>query len=64
MKVVERYARRVRMKEIEANEFNLNISRYDLNKTHADLVRIEEEIRKAKADHNGFLKKLGLKPLP
>src|SRR5271163_86268 len=27
-KPIERYARRVEMKEIEANDFNLNISRY------------------------------------
>src|SRR5581483_127891 len=43
-KEVQRYARRVEMKEIEANDFNLNISRYvsiaedeveiDLAKTH------------------------------
>ena len=73
-KPIERYARRVKMKEIEANDFNLNISRYvstaqdeveiDLAKTHADLVKIEQELRAAKDKHNVFLKELGLPPLP
>jgi type I restriction enzyme M protein len=62
------------MKEIEANEYNLNISRYvsiaeeeaeiDLAATHAELVKVEEAIRGATAKHNRFLKKLGLSPLP
>jgi type I restriction enzyme M protein len=63
------------MKEIsEENLYNLNISRYvrtteaeaeiDLAATHAELVRIESEIREATARHNGFLKELGLPPLP
>ncbi len=70
----ERYARRVTMAEIEANDYNLNISRYvstakpeveiDLAATHDELVRIEKEIREAKDRHNGFLKELGLDPLP
>jgi type I restriction enzyme M protein len=70
----DRYSRRVEMKEIEANEFNLNISRYvstaeaeqeiDLAATHRELVDIEEAIRKATAKHNKFLKELGLPPLP
>ena len=73
-KQVERYARRVEMKEIEANDFNLNISRYvstatdeveiDLTATHAQLVEIEAAIRKATTKHNEFLKELGLSPLP
>jgi len=72
---LERYSRRVPMKEIsEENLYNLNISRYvstseaeaeiDLAATHAELVRIESEIREATARHNGFLKELGLSPLP
>jgi type I restriction enzyme M protein len=70
----ERYSRRVEMSEITANDFNLNISRYvstatpeveiDLAAAHEELVRIESEIRKAKALHNGFLEELGLPPLP
>jgi len=73
-KPIERYARRVGMKEIEANDFNLNISRYvstaeaeeeiDLASTHAELVAIDKSIQKATARHNKFLKELGLPPLP
>ncbi len=69
-----RYARRVAMEEIEKNDFNLNISRYvstamgdaeiDLDGVHAELVEVERAIAEAKQRHNGFLKELGLKPLP
>ena len=69
-----RYSRRVEMAEIEKNDFNLNISRYistavgeaeiDLDETHRELVEIEEAIAAAKQKHNGFLKELGLSPLP
>jgi type I restriction enzyme M protein len=69
-----RYSRRVEMSEIEKNDFNLNISRYistavadaeiDLSATHAELVKIENDIASAKAKHNAFLTELGLKPLP
>jgi type I restriction enzyme M protein len=70
----DRYARRVSMKEIAENDYNLNISRYvstaleeaevDLGATHAELIRIEGEITKATAKHNEFLKELGLRLLP
>ena len=69
-----RYSRRVEMAEIEKNDFNLNISRYistalgeaeiDLEATHGELVEIEKAITMAKHKHNGFLKELGLSPLP
>ncbi len=69
-----RYSRRVSMEEIEKNDFNLNISRYistavgeaeiDLTATHGELVEIEKAIEAAKEKHNGFLKELGLSPLP
>lgn len=69
----ERYSRRVEMGEIEANSYNLNISRYvstaqqevevDLAATHKELVRIEAVIRTATAKHNKSLKELGLPPL-
>ena len=69
-----RYSRRVEMAEIEKNDFNLNISRYistavgeaeiDLAATHGELVEIEKAIAAAKLKHNGFLKELGLSPLP
>ena len=71
---IERYARRVKMKDIIANDYNLNISRYvstaqqereiDLAATHRDLVAIDKSIQKATAKHNTFLKELGLPPLP
>lgn len=71
---VERYARRVEMNEIEANDYNLNISRYvsiaqdeveiDLKAIHAELVSAERDTVAATAKHNVFLKELGLTPLP
>jgi type I restriction enzyme M protein len=70
----ERYSRRVEMEEIARNDYNLNISRYvstaqaepeiDLKATHAQLVRIESEIRSATTKHNRFLEELGLPSLP
>lgn len=70
----ERYSRRVEMKEIANNDYNLNISRYvstaqaeveiDLTATHAELVSIECDVRLATAKHSVFLKELGLPPLP
>jgi type I restriction enzyme M protein len=69
-----RYSRRVGMKEIEENGYNLNISRYistavadeeiDLKETNRKLVEIEKSIGEAKDKHNKFLKELGLPPLP
>ena len=68
------YARRVGMDEIEANDCNLNISRYvstakqevaiNLLATHKELVEIEKRIQESTAKHNAFLKELGLSPLP
>ena len=70
----ERYARRVPMEEIETNGYNLNISRYistakqeetiDLKAVHTELVVLEKQINEATGKHNGFLKELGLPPLP
>src|SRR4051794_20938500 len=70
----ERYSRRVEMKEIADNDYNLNISRYvstarpgpeiDLAATHGQLVEIEAAIARATAMHNEFLIDLGLPPLP
>ena len=71
---IERYARRVGMDEIEANDFNLNISRYvstaeeevaiDLSVTHKELGYVEKQIRESTEKHNTFLKELGLSSLP
>jgi type I restriction enzyme M protein len=70
---IERYARRVSMKEIEQNDFNLNISRYvsitqeeetvDLKKVHSQLIDIDKKAREARDKHNQFLKELGLPPI-
>lgn len=71
---IEKYARRVEMKEIVDNDYNLNISRYvstaqaeaeiDLAATHARLVEIEKVLVEATARHNAFLRELGLAELP
>lgn len=68
-----RYARRVEMKEIEKNGYNLNISRYIstasaeteivLQTVHTELVTLEKNIQQARDKHNAFLKELGLPPL-
>jgi len=70
---IERYARRVSMKEIEKNDFNLNISRYvsisqeeesiDLKVVHEQLVAIEKKAKEAADKHNQLLKELGLPPI-
>ncbi len=70
----ERYARRVAMEEIEANDYNLNISRYistampeeeiDLDIVNQELLALENKIVTATDNHNKFLKELGLPPLP
>jgi type I restriction enzyme M protein len=70
----DRYSRRVSMKEIAENDYNLNISRYvstaeeeeeiDLGAVHKELMGIEAEIAEATKKHNDFLKVLGLPLLP
>lgn len=70
----ERYARRVPLKEIEENDYNLNITRYistalpepqiDLKETHQTLQDIEKQITAAQTKHNQYLKELNLPPLP
>lgn len=71
-----RYSRRVPMSEIadEKNDYNLNISRYistaeaepeiNLADVHASLVEIDKQVKATTAQHNKFLKELGLQPLP
>lgn len=69
-----RYSRRVPLKEITENDYNLNITRYvdlttdeeriDLNEVHNQLVDIEKEIASAKAEHNKYLRELSLPELP
>jgi len=70
----DRYSKRISMKRIIEEGYNLNISRYistaveeaeiDLAATHDKLVEIENAIQKATVKHNEFLKELGLSLLP
>jgi type I restriction enzyme M protein len=70
----DRYSKRISMKRIIKEGYNLNISRYistavqeaeiDLAVTHDQLVEIENAIQKATMKHNEFLKELGLPALP
>ena len=68
-----RYSRRVSMRDIEAESYNLNISRYistataaeeiDLAAVHSNLVELEKTIEASTEKHNAFLRELGLPPL-
>ncbi|HIZ17476.1 MAG TPA: type I restriction-modification system subunit M [Firmicutes bacterium] len=70
----KKYSRRVSMEEIKKNGYNLNISRYvsnapeeeivDIEEVRQELEKIENDIGRAKARHNEFLKELGLNLLP
>ena len=70
----ERYSKRVSMKRIAEEGYNLNITRYvstavaeeeiDLGEVHERLVGAEREIAEATAKHNEFLAELGLAPIP
>ena len=70
----ERYSRRVPITEIEANDYNLNISRYistaiseveiDLAVVNVTLLEIEQRIDESTKKHNQFLQELGLPLLP
>lgn len=69
----DRFSRRVSLKEIAENDYNLNITRYvslaqeeapvDLTANHALLTDIDGKIADAKWKLNGFLTELGLPPL-
>lgn len=66
----ERFSRRVSLKEIKENDYNLNITRYvslaqeevqiDLKANHDTLKEIEDKIKDSKEKLNMFLKELGL----
>jgi type I restriction enzyme M protein len=68
--LVDKYARRVSMDEIEKNGYNLNISRYvstsedeeviDLKKVNDQLTTINQSIRENTELHNQYLKELNL----
>ncbi|KPP95110.1 MAG: type I site-specific restriction-modification system DNA methyltransferase subunit HsdM [Bacteroidetes bacterium HLUCCA01] len=69
----ERYSRKVSMEEIANNGYNLNISRYvstteeeeqiDLAEVNQRLTSINERIQGKTAEHNAFLRELGLKEI-
>jgi len=66
----DRFSRRVSLKEIRDNDFNLNITRYvslaqeekqiDLDANHTLLTQIDSDIEASKKKLNSFLKELGL----
>lgn len=70
----DRYSKRVSLERIAEEGYNLNISRYistsvaeeeiKLEQAQRDLVKFDEEVRKATSAHNMFLRELGLAPLP
>ena len=70
----ERYSKRISMKRIEKEGYNLNISRYvstakpeeqiDLKTVHKELKSLEKSIVKSTQTHNDFLKELKLPLLP
>ena len=70
----ERYSKRISMKRIAKEGYNLNISRYisiaiaeqeiDIAATHGELVEVEKAVQSATVMHNEFLKELDLSPLP
>lgn len=69
----DRYSRRVSLREIVENDYNLNITRYvslaqeeapiDLVKNQEELETIEKKLTEARTKFNGFLRELGLKEI-
>ena len=69
----DRYSRRVSLKELKDNDYNLNITRYvslaqeeaqiDLAANHAQLTKIEADIASSKEKLNSYLRELGLPEL-
>jgi type I restriction enzyme M protein len=70
----DRYSKRIDMKRIAEEGYNLNISRYistaraeaeiDLAAVNAELIEVEKKIKDGRSKHNEFLKELGLPLLP
>ncbi len=68
-KSIEKYAHAATFKEIEENEFNLNIPRYvdtfepepeiDINAVQDEIEAIEVELAETRKKMNGYLKELG-----
>ena len=70
---IKRYSRRVSLKEIKENGYNLNITRYvnlskeeediDLAEVQKQLAEVDIAIESARQQHNEYLKELGLKEI-
>lgn len=68
---VEKFARKVSLKEIEENDFNLNITRYvdtfteeapiDIQANLKELAELEPELQKLEKQMDVYLKELGIK---
>lgn len=69
-KEVEKYSHITTLKEIQENDYNLNIPRYidtfeeevkvDIEATKKNIETIEQELLHVKTKMNSFLKELGL----
>lgn len=69
-KVIDKYSYVAPMKEIEENDFNLNITRYvdtfeeeeeiDINEVRANIEKLEAEIIETEKKINEYLKELGI----
>ena len=69
----DRYSRRVSIRKIVENDYNLNITRYvslaqeeaqiDLSANQEKLSEIERTLADARAKLNGYLRELGLKEI-
>jgi type I restriction enzyme M protein len=70
-KEIEKFSRKVAMKEIKENDYNLNITRYvdtfeeeaeiDIQANLQELDKINPELEKLEKEMDGYLKKLGIK---
>ncbi|WP_105993957.1 type I restriction-modification system subunit M [Staphylococcus simulans] len=67
---IEKYSHKASLKEIEENDYNLNIPRYvdtfeeeepvDLDQVQKDIADIDKEIEQLEQEINGYLKELGV----
>jgi type I restriction enzyme M protein len=70
-KELEKFSRKVNLKEIEENDFNLNITRYvdtfieeeeiDISANLKELAKLEPEIKKLEGEMERYLKELNIK---
>ena len=70
---IEKYSHVATLDEIRENDYNLNIPRYvdtfeeeeeiDIDEVHANLKKLDEEIKETTAEINKYLRELGLKEL-